>query len=188
MQAKSRSLQTYDRFQSHNDCKHSYTFIHQALTPTDVALQHSFPHFKPNGSESLSAKSVGVGNIEVLWLQFSKVHIFIMMRKDLHLAYSSPPNINIKVSTLPPSKLSKQDLIWIQIPTSHYGFHQLHVLLTEKTLRYFAKHTASMSEDRHRTPSRVWPINMNPVRHVWKKACVRQVNFNKLGTTTFKIW
>lgn len=153
MQAKSWSLQTYDRFQSHKDSKHLYTFIHQALTPTDVALQHSFPHFKPNRRESLGAKSVGVGNIEVLWPQFSKVLSPIMMRKDLHLAYSSPPNINIKVPTLPPSKLIKQDLIWIQIliPTSHYGYHQLHVLLTAKTQRYAAKHTTSMGEGCHRT-------------------------------------
>lgn len=110
------------------------------------------------------------------------------MRKDLHLAYSSPPNINIKVPTLPPSKLSKQDLIWIQIliPTSHYGHNQLHVLLTAKTHRFAAKDTASMSKGCHQTLSWVGSINMNPVRHVWKKACVRQVNFNKLSTTTFK--
>lgn len=189
MQTKGWSVQTYDRFQSHRDSIHSYIFNHQAPTPTDVAFQHSFPHFKPNRRESLGAKSAGVGNTEVLWTQFSKVFLFIMMRKDLHLAYSSPPNINIKLPTLPPSKLSKQKLIWIQImiAASHYGYPQLHVLLTAKTHRYVAKHTASMSEGCHWTPSWIGPIDMNPVRHVWKKACVRQINFNKISTTTFKI-
>lgn len=75
---KRLEVQTYDRFQSHRDSIHSYIFNHQALTPTDVAFQHSFPHFKPNRRESLGAKSAGVGNTEVLWTQFSKVFLLII--------------------------------------------------------------------------------------------------------------